>query len=656
MLKANAIKFPSPIKMQITNFTLYKQDINYDFVKGINLIIGGNGTGKTTFINILKFALIGLYKSEFIIRTYKTAKIERRDHYPYDYFSSRMRKDKVCSDAKVLLEFAVGDTIFTIVRNLSSITLEKVMIRRNGDITTLDGKIIDQKQYDKLINNDERIGTLQYQYEQILVAETELSSFEDLILFVNDLLMFDERRKTVLWNSHFQTMLLSRYFNDPILSRRFDELQRDAKYNDSLSRHKSEDARAVKKILDSYSLDALSLSESASLELRTSIYNLIEKVKDLNDEEKKILYSLKSFYGDQARIRQDIDEKEFISRRLSNTLSQEFWQKLNLKYEDYSRMIDELKTCPMCNNPLPDDFEKSVNHCFLCGRKLIDDDEELSTESLITENAKLDALRSELINIEKAIVQAENKQDQNKKELLNQKVLLNKQQIQLYSIENSRKETRNESQLEYVKKQYDSLLLERDRFKDIAIRKDKEATIIALTIDEQRIQITKELSRYFESYASRFTGIASCYLKYGKDEDDIKRYIPVIGNIDRLFEESLSESQRFFIDHSFRMSVLEYFYFAPSFFICETPESSLDLSYEENAARIFLQYVNRPNVLILTLNLNNNQFLRHIIKDRSHKINYLNLLKLGYCSSVQESNLELSQIAIEIEESINGKQ
>ena len=54
-------------------------------------------------------------------------------------------------------------------------------------------------------------------------------------------------------------------------------------------------------------------------------------------------------------------------------------------------------------------------------------------------------------------------------------------------------------------------------------------------------------------------------------------FIPSIDGMLRKEEEELSESQRFFIDYSFRMSILSYFYNGPAFYVCETPDSSLDI-------------------------------------------------------------------------------
>lgn len=111
-----------------------------------------------------------------------------------------------------------------------------------------------------------------------------------------------------------------------------------------------------------------------------------------------------------------------------------------------------------------------------------------------------------------------------------------------------------------------------------------------------------------------------CYLTFEKTiNSKIKIFIPVIDDKIRYDQEALSESQRFFVDYSFRMSILSYFYECPSFYICETPDSSLDISYEENAADIFMKYLTNPNVLILTSNLNNSTFIKSVLNKAKKK-------------------------------------
>lgn len=52
------IFLPELISISIKNYTLYPNglDYTYDFVEGVNLVLGGNGMGKTTFVNIINLA------------------------------------------------------------------------------------------------------------------------------------------------------------------------------------------------------------------------------------------------------------------------------------------------------------------------------------------------------------------------------------------------------------------------------------------------------------------------------------------------------------------------------------------------------------------------------------------------------------------------
>ena len=105
----------------------------------------------------------------------------------------------------------------------------------------------------------------------------------------------------------------------------------------------------------------------------------------------------------------------------------------------------------------------------------------------------------------------------------------------------------------------------------------------------------------------------------------------------------------FFVDYSFRMSILSFFYTTGSFYICETPDSSLDISYEENAADIFIKYISFPNVLIMTTNLNNTSFIKTILgKTQNKKI--LNLFKIGKVSEVQKRHDVLKKLSDELED------
>lgn len=211
-----------------------------------------------------------------------------------------------------------------------------------------------------------------------------------------------------------------------------------------------------------------------------------------------------------------------------------------------------------------------------------------------------------------------------------------------------------DSEFKAMKAQIDEL----EKEKEDAQKKSKlaylQADRIIGEIDRQRLDSTEKLSDIFNKFGDKFLGVP-CELVYEDPKDDEgKRYLPRINNIDRYHEEELSESQRFFIDQSFRMSLLNFFNSSSSFFMCETPDSSLDISYEKNAAKVYLEYIKQPNELIITSNLNNSVFLEYLIEE-ANNISYINLLKIGKQSAIQSSSAELLIASNKIEKIINGK-
>lgn len=66
---------------------------------------------------------------------------------------------------------------------------------------------------------------------------------------------------------------------------------------------------------------------------------------------------------------------------------------------------------------------------------------------------------------------------------------------------------------------------------------------------------------------------------------------------ERESEKSLSESQRIFVDMAYRLATLEFFH-KDSYFISETPDSTLDYLFEENAVKTFSYFINSGNTIL----------------------------------------------------------
>ena len=91
----------------------------------------------------------------------------------------------------------------------------------------------------------------------------------------------------------------------------------------------------------------------------------------------------------------------------------------------------------------------------------------------------------------------------------------------------------------------------------------------------------------------------------------------------------LSESQRIFTDLAFRFSILTSFH-EKSFFICETPDSTLDMFHEKNAVKTFESFIEKGNSLVLTANVRRSNLISDLYQKYSiQDVNVVDLTQLS---------------------------
>jgi DNA repair exonuclease SbcCD ATPase subunit len=682
MNQANKKKhLPSLISIEIQNFSLYPGDLDlkYNFIDGINLIIGGNGVGKTTFLNILKFALVGLYKKAIDVKRREYSGVEyryeKRVNLPYKFFSSRMdSKVDYNEKAKVILKFSVGTSVFEITRNLYTPTVEKVLYTEGKSTIELKGKIVPQSEFDTLFSDKKKNlpplhNTLQWKYEELLGKVSNHEFFDNLIFLVNDVLFFSEARKTIMWDSYVQGKLLSKYFIDPLLDNKKEEFEIEAKYQNSFARHKSEDIRAINKMFEKIGNDTnkdntyLELVQSAEKGKRL-VENYFQELEIKQKTREQAEVKINKIHSEKNQFNKRIEDLEKLKRIEEEAIFSSLFKKVTPKYYDYLNSLKSSGDCPLCNNELPtilfDKIQNDESHCMMCDNKI--NSAQLNSEKLDNIKFSITEQLQELRNKEKEIIKEEDELKKLDKDFRNLSIELNKHQSELRQLEfalqkfqkSDDSKTNGNSEFKVMKARIDELEKEKDNALEKSKKANAKAKEILKLIDSQRLESREQLSTIFNTYGSKFLGV-NCELVYEDPKDDEgKRYFPRINGIDRLDEEELSESQRFFIDQSFRMSILSYFNSSSSFFMCETPDSSLDISYERNAAKIFLEYIKKPNQLILTSNLNNSEFLEYLI-DQTNNIDYINLLKVGKQSEIQSRSTQLINASNKIENKINGK-
>ena len=376
------IYLPELESINIKNYTLYPNglDYTYDFVKGVNLVLGGNGMGKTTFVNIIKFGLIGLYKkAKNFTRTYKDRAIVKRLLYPDDYF--RARKDDsvpVNGEATVTLRFKIQEYNFEVCRSLDTGQLLSVLINEE----CLAGQIIDECRYEGLIEKEQQQFLL-YVYEQKIKYYSNLT-FDDLIFFVNEILFFGENHSTVLWNegidgrTDVQNELFNKYFNEPDLDEERQELLRQARYYDSLSRHRSEDMRVITKLIEKISSinkgGAESPSPSANIvALKNQVEKISEELSSVRDRQVSLNNAMSILQGEINRSSMQASKLDEEKKRIEREMNASLWETLHPQYDIFVRNIQMNHLCPMCSQESKSLLEKvneSPMFCFSCGNEI----------------------------------------------------------------------------------------------------------------------------------------------------------------------------------------------------------------------------------------------------------------------------------------------
>ena len=661
---SRSIYLPELQSINIKNYTLYPNglDYSYDFVKGVNLILGGNGMGKTTFVNIIKFGLIGLYKkAKDLTRTYLDRAIVKRLLYPSNYFSARGDESiQVEGEAMVTLHFAIKETRFVVCRSLETGGLLSVTI--NG--VELGGQIIDEERYERLDEN-KRKQYLLYSYEKGIEESSNLT-FDDLIFFVNEILFFGENHNTVLWNNGIdgrtdvQNELFNKYFNEPELDLERQEMQRQAKYFDSLSRHRSEDMRVLNKLVAKINTASVNNTDTPSptvdiVAVKSQIEFLGEDIIAIRNKQAALENEISILQGEINRSSMQASRLDEDKKRIEREMNASLWETLHPQYDVFVKNIEMNHLCPMCSHEAEQLLEKvneANTHCFMCGNDIHQsaNSELISQYKAITLEHK--SIYQSIANKQRKIRALEDGLSQLDKDFRERDLQKRTLQQQLRELEYKRSSSAEPDKLQALDDERNRLEAEKNENQKKSAECAAKAQDLTNRIEEEILSNVSRFSALFSSYAEHFLGVP-CSLEYAKYEgDDFKRFYPVIDGKIRRQEESLSESQRFFVDHSFRMSILSFFYQSPSFYIVETPDSSLDLSYEKNAAGVFLQFLKKPNIIIVTSNLNNSSFVNYLTSDSNISFSMVGLPDIAKKSAIQGANEEIRSIYNEIKSRI----
>jgi len=656
------MKLPILKKVSVKNLSLYTRPIDMKIHPGINLIIGGNGIGKTTLVNTILFALVG------------NATYERFENKSIEvplvhegYFKGRIEtKDQ--DYAEVTLTIGIDKSVISITRALYRSRILEVIVKETGkDDHVLRGKPDD----------------LEAKYRSLIQSKLEINAFEDFVFIVANLLLFDEERRTLAWDSEVQNRLLRLLFLPKDFDEKVSKYSHQFTHNDTLGRHKSEERKNIRREIDRWLKDkeemrkhSAAKSGDSDTERNEAEIRLAELQRELSinlDDTEQITTQLDTEVNQLRSLNVEADNIELQRLPLMNQLTElenTFYQNV---YEtvshDYVIILEGLVKrgiCQFCGTE--NDRLKKIGkelkregQCIVCRSPVRDKLQPKEDNSVDGLAERINSIREHIDRLDMAQADCTNAQASAKAEI-------NRLQGELSNKNRNRRHVETEiitlrsktlassgeqsdataDKDSWLEKQY-SRIEDLNRQVDEYYRKRDSASMRLKEFNDTYLSrlhdINENLTPLFSHFASRFLG-TTCELVVShktKLRKPVVYMYPMFNGKERANIDQVSESQRFFIDQAFRMALITWFTDIsghPTFCIVETPEGSLDLVYERNVSEMYAEFGTHKHSIIATSNLNSSNFLVGLVKqlgspdDRRSRV--LDLLKYGRLTQVQE--------------------
>ena len=579
-----------------------------------NIILGGNGLGKTTIMQAVVYGMTGGPSDQI-----EADKTFRWDHR---YFRGRLSSDDL-KEATVTVDFALGKAQFTLVRGLV----------HNG--------LLDLKQGGKRRPVE--------QFPQLLSHLGGYASVDDFAFVVHRLLYLPESRRLIAGDTDAQVRLLMLLNQDASSEETFREHRKNLKLMDSKKRHthvaigKADEQLASLMEYQAEEAEEAAEPEGDDAEEPVDVTALAQQLQELfrvRMELERDLKNQEQFLTKTSsaveELRQRIDNAETL---IINSVLTETERSNSLALNS----LVENGTCPACGTRQLELQELARRHarsaqCVLCG-----------SESPQQEHALLSTLRSQMTEKLHAQRAAE--------------ALVRTARAKLDEIQTREWDVRTSYNTAIAAEPVVALMEQnlparsRADLQALKTRLQREEAELEVRIQQLQERLQQEYERFrtaiyqrtnvlrqsYARYATSFLGL-TCKLSDLLTGDrllSLSGFVPEFDGHRRDSPESCSEAQRFFLDIAFRMALIHSASESGGYratFLCETPETALDISYIDNVVAMFASFTNEGHNVLLTANIQPNGIAGKLLRSipegkRAERV--LNLLKVGQLSNVQ---------------------
>ena len=495
-----------------------------------------------------------------------------------------------------------------------------------GEISKLESKSPGERKFKDITESTAQ--SPEDNYQSIAAAHTGLKSYEQFVFLWHFVCAFDEDRDLLLWSPDALTNVLYLAFgSEADQERKASELRRKVERLDSRARNTAYAARISNdnaKHLSDILADRSTSDEATPDEFQQhkKLINHCAKASERVEQKTSELRNVEAQISDHSASITEIQmeyEDTYLSRAIGlsaihlhplirSTISDNCCAVCGTEgIGPYLQEILNDQQCPLCSSP----FTNKGN----------DKDVVKKLRSLDGQMEKLRRLLSRTQSTRARLRNEVETAEQNLKAVKNTIEEFYNQHPDIHFD----KATGSEKNL--VKSQIQRYLEEGKKLKNAAFKLRRQRD----KIRQELLQIEKSLISSFSTNSEEFIQLFRKYAEQfiGLNVDVELKHHTRVGNIGfelllnlahqrRSVPESVSESQRFFLDIALRMALMEFMSSPSGTLLIDTPEGSLDISYEAQAGEMFSNFANSGNFLIMTANLRSSELVLRLAQHQTH--------------------------------------
>ena len=609
---------PKIKELHISNYDLYICPFDVEFSEKINFVFGTNGLGKTTFLNIMQYSIIGPYIGKVESRNWKEQQKLKRPTFEKYYFRNRMREQSDQAEVRVL--FYLGNDKYEVIHSLYEHRLKKVFINDKE----ISGENINYDTYEKKYfgQDDQNIDRyLIDKYHKHLEKSSNFPDINAFMLMLTEIMFFTESRDLSFWNQDMTKLILSKFMPTEKYFE-YDEVQKLIKKYDSQERLTSYKMSMIKEFLGD------DLSEKNTIKPQYSLKDLQSINNNISEKNKRISKYEQELNKKERERKQNRIDFESVGKQLLETEQQWYNNVFPDKYQKiYNKYVPSIlaDVCPFCGeNHINKILE--VDKCFYCNKPI-----------KVRKNIDLNRLEIERKNLDNKKRRLQNNYSLINKEIFKIKKLLAEENKELFKVIEEQQKVKKTLDLtsndNFAK--YQQLELKKQEYHELLEQTKQREKKLASEIDAYVLDRFQDYSTVFNKYAYSFLGNDSNVRLelVGKTDEAFFKFF--LNETEREPETALSESQRIFVDMAYRLATLEFFH-KDSYFISETPDSTLDYFFETNAVKTFSYFIDSGNTLFMSANARNSRLINLLIERYKKEHKLINLL--------EKSTLALKQL------------